>query len=160
MSQEMNFEEVRREDAGHTFEEGRRTEEIPGYRGYTSETNGQKLHEMSINKIASSSQRLFLAVVSLGMLLFASLVSMFLMARMSLAAPTGGMPPVVEIDGPGRGEGWIGYGPEHGHHWVSVVNQTVTGNVNELFPLLIISALVLFFVATIAINIIFNRVQK
>jgi hypothetical protein len=158
--QEMRYEEVQRDEPKPVFEEVQRTEEIPGYRSYVSESAGQKIQEVSTSKVASPGQRLFLAVVSLGMLLFVSLISMFLFARMSMASAFGGPGPYAQ--------GWSGDEPgwavmRHGHeHGLMIINygSAAMGNDNVLLSLLLLFPLVLFFIATIAVNVLFSRGAK
>lgn len=159
--QEMRYEGVQRDEPKPVVEEvQQRTEEVPGYRSYVSESAGQKIQEVSTSKIASPGQRLFLAIASLGMLMFVSLISMFLFVRMSTASAFGGPGPYAQGWGDG-GPGWavMRHGHEHGLLIISSgANVASTGN--DLLPLLVLSSLVLFFAATIAVNVLFNRGSK
>jgi hypothetical protein len=152
--QEMRYEEVQRDGPKPVFEEVQRTEDVPGYRSYVSESAGQKIQEVSTSKVASPGQRLFLAVTSLGMLMFVSLISMFIFARMSTASAGGG-PGYYYGDGPG--------GPMmrhfHEHGWI-VYNTGAANSGSALLPIMVLSTLALFFIATIAVNVIFSRGSK
>jgi hypothetical protein len=158
--QEMRYEGVQRDGPKPVVEEAQqRTEEVPGYRSYVSESAGQKIQEVSTSKIASPGQRLFLAVTSLGMLMFISLISMFLFVRMSTASAFGGPGPYAQGMAAG-GPGWVMMrGHEHG--WMIISNgANAASGTNDLFPLLVLSSLVLFFIATIAVNVLFSRGTK
>jgi hypothetical protein len=155
--QEMRYEEVQRDGPKPVFEEVQRTEEVPGYRSYVSETAGQKIQEVSTTRVASPGQRLFLAVTSLGMLMFVSLIGMFIFARMSTASTFGGPGAYYA----GDGSGWAYMHHMHEHGWLVVRPATeAASSGNELLPLLVLSTLALFFIATIAVNVIFSRGSK
>lgn len=154
--QEMRYEGVQRDEPKPVVEEAQqRTEEVPGYRSYVSESAGQKIQEVSTSKIATPGQRLFLAIASLGMLMFVSLISMFLFVRMSMASAFGG---------PYYGQGDAGYGLMHHMHerglMIISYGANAANGTSDLFPILIFSSLVLFFIATIAVNVLFNRGVK
>jgi hypothetical protein len=147
--QEMRFEETQHNELKPGLEEMQREEprstfkdEIFGYRSYASETAGQKIQEVSEQKIPTPSQRLFLAVISLGMLMFVSMAAMFIFARM-------GTTPTM-IDSPGGPMMW-----EHHHRMMYFYSTMGTGN--DLMAWLLLVPLALFFIATIAINVLFSR---
>ncbi len=159
--QEMRYEEVQRDEPKPVFEEVQRTEEVPGYRSYVSESAGQKIQEVSTSKVASPGQRLFLAVASLGMLMFVSLITMFLFARMSMASSFGG-PGAYAQGWSGDGPGWaiMRHGHEHGLMVIRYGSDAVSNGNGLLTSLLLLSPLVLFFIATIAVNVLFSRGSK
>jgi hypothetical protein len=150
--QEMRFEEGQREEPKSTFKD-----EIFGYRSYASEVAGQKIQQVSEQKsYPTHSQRLFLAVISLGMLMFISITAMFIYARM-------GMTPAF------TGPGHIIYGPDGGmvsfhhmgeHGMAMARYYSSAGGGNELISWLLLVPLFLFFVATIAVNRLFSRGSK
>jgi hypothetical protein len=149
--QEMRFEEGQREEPKSTFKD-----EIFGYRSYASEIAGQKIQQTSEQKAPTHSQRLFLATISLGMLMFISITAMFIYARMG-AAPA--------FMGPGH----MMYGPDGGavvfhrmgeHGMAMARYYSSTGGGNELISWLLLVPLFLFFVATIAVNMLFSRGSK
>ncbi len=87
--------------------------------------------------------------------MFVSLISMFLFMRMSMDSAfvspygqEGGPPWAVMHHMHERGLMIISYG----------ANAANSGS--DLFPWLILSSLVLFFIATIALNVLFNRGSK
>ncbi len=149
--QEMHFEEGQREEPKSTSKD-----EIFGYRSYASEIAGQKIQQVSEQKLPTHSQRLFLAVISLGMLMFISITAMFIYARMG-AAPA--------FAGPGH----VMYGPDGGiavfhrmgeHGMAMARYYSSTGGGNELVSWLLLVPLGLFFTATIAVNMLFSRGSK
>ena len=149
--QEMRFEEGQREEPKSTVKD-----EIFGYRSYASEIAGQKIQQVSEQKLPTHSQRLFLAVISLGMLMFISITAMFIYARIG-ATPA--------FAGPGH----VMYGPDGGvavfhrmgeHGMAMARYYSSTGGGNELISWLLLVPLFLFFVATIAVNMLFNRGSK
>ena len=149
--QEMRFEEGQREEPKSTFKD-----EIFGYRSYASEIAGQKIQQVSEQKSPTHSQRLFLAVISLGMLMFISITAMFIYARMG-ATPA--------FAGPGH----VMYGPDGGvavfhrmgEHGMAMARYYGSmGGGNELISWLLLVPLFLFFVATIAVNMLFSRGSK
>lgn len=151
--QEMRFEESQQEERKPGLEEMRREEpksafkdEIFGYRSYASEVAGQKIQAVSEQKAPTHSQRLFLAVISLGMLMFVSLTAMFIFARMG-TTPT--------YYGPGYGPGGPVMWGEHSHRIIHLYATIGTGN--DLMAWLMLVPLFLFFVATIAVNVLFSR---
>lgn len=163
--QEMRFEEPQRDEPKPGLEEIQRDEpksafkdEIFGYRSYANEIAGQKIQEVSEQKAPTHSQRLFLAVISLGMLMFVSLTAMFLFARMG-TTPTffgGGPGHFVVIDA--RDGMMMGQMGEHG--WRMARNYAVMGNSNELISWMLLVPVFLFFVATLAVNKLFSRGSK
>lgn len=148
--QEMHFEEGQREEPRSTFKD-----EIFGYRSYASEIAGQKIQQTSEQKAPTHSQRLFLATISLGMLMFISITAMFIYARMG-ATPT--FPGHVMYGGP---DGGVIAFHHMGEHGMAVARYySSTGGSNELISWLLLVPLSLFFVATIAVNMLFSRGSK
>jgi hypothetical protein len=149
--QEMRFEEGQREEPKSTFKD-----EIFGYRSYASEVAGQKIQQVSEQKSPTHSQRLFLAVISLGMLMFITMTAMFIYARMGAAPAFAGMGHVMYTpDG-----GMVSFHRMGEHGMAMARYYSSTGGGNELISWLLLVPLFLFFVATIAVNRLFSRGSK